>query len=47
MPDSGSETYEHFLVVCDDAPHDVVLTDPGPNPLTVAQTVRRLTTLSL
>ncbi|MEU3738264.1 ribosomal protein L7/L12 [Streptomyces sp. NPDC032198] len=38
---------EYFLLVCDDVPHDVVLTDPGPRVLDVAQVVRRLTGLSL
>ncbi|MFD7700089.1 ribosomal protein L7/L12 [Streptomyces caelestis] len=37
----------YFLLVCDDVPHDVVLTDPGTRPLDVAQVVRRLTGLSL
>ncbi|MGW4908572.1 ribosomal protein L7/L12 [Streptomyces sp. NPDC004270] len=36
-----------FLLVCDDVPHDVVLTDPGVRVLDVAQVVRRLTGLSL
>ncbi|WP_405685771.1 ribosomal protein L7/L12 [Streptomyces sp. NBC_00057] len=38
---------EYFLLVCDDVPHDVVLTDPGTRVLDVAQVVRRLTGLSL
>ncbi|MFF4503023.1 ribosomal protein L7/L12 [Streptomyces sp. NPDC001401] len=38
---------ECFLLVCDDVPHDVVLTDPGIRVLEVAQVVRRLTGLSL
>ncbi|MFD8217510.1 ribosomal protein L7/L12 [Streptomyces sp. NPDC059697] len=38
---------EYFLLVCDDVPHDVVLTDPGARVLDVAQVVRRLTGLSL
>lgn len=33
--------------MCDDVPHDVVLTDPGVRVLEVAQVVRRLTGLSL
>lgn len=37
----------YFLLVCDDVPHDVVLTDPGIRVLDVAQVVRRLTGLSL
>ncbi|MEU2620589.1 ribosomal protein L7/L12 [Streptomyces sp. NPDC007157] len=37
----------YFLLVCDDSPHDVVLTDPGVRVLDVAQVVRRLTGLSL
>ncbi|QFZ75621.1 ribosomal protein L7/L12 [Streptomyces fagopyri] len=40
-------TGEYFLLVCDDIPHDVVLTDPGVQVLDVAQVVRRLTGLSL
>ncbi|MFE7860027.1 ribosomal protein L7/L12 [Streptomyces sp. NPDC057403] len=38
---------EYFLLVCDDVPCDVVLTDPGARVLDVAQVVRRLTGLSL
>ncbi|MGW7540936.1 ribosomal protein L7/L12 [Streptomyces sp. NPDC054770] len=38
---------EHFLLVCDDVPHDVVLTDPGVRVLDLAQVVRRLTGLGL
>ncbi|MEU1298953.1 ribosomal protein L7/L12 [Streptomyces shenzhenensis] len=38
---------EYFLLVCDDVPHDVVLTDPGDRVMDVAQVVRRLTGLSL
>ncbi|MFC9947073.1 ribosomal protein L7/L12 [Streptomyces pratensis] len=38
---------EYFLLVCDDVPNDVVLTDPGIRLLDVAQVVRRLTGLSL
>ena len=38
---------EYFLLVCDDAPHGVVLTDPGARVLDVAQVLRRLTGLSL
>ncbi|MER7683493.1 ribosomal protein L7/L12 [Streptomyces sp. NPDC097610] len=40
-------TDQYFLLVCDDVPHDVVLTDPGIRVLDVAQVVRRLTGLSL
>ncbi|MFE4581045.1 ribosomal protein L7/L12 [Streptomyces chartreusis] len=40
-------TVECFLVVCDDVPHDVVLTDPGARMIDVAQVIRRLTGLSL
>ncbi|MFK0151135.1 ribosomal protein L7/L12 [Streptomyces sp. NPDC090493] len=40
-------TGEYFLLVCDDVPHDVVLTDPGVRVLDVAQVVHRLTGLSL
>ncbi|MFE1247123.1 ribosomal protein L7/L12 [Streptomyces sp. NPDC058766] len=38
---------EYFLLVCDDVPHGVVLTDPGAHVLDVVQVVRRLTGLSL
>jgi large subunit ribosomal protein L7/L12 len=38
---------EYFLLVCDDVPHDVVLTDPGVRVLDVARVVGRLTGLSL
>ncbi|MEU2285954.1 ribosomal protein L7/L12 [Streptomyces sp. NPDC013178] len=38
---------ECFLSVCDDVPHDVVLTAPGVRVLDVAHVVRRLTGLSL
>ncbi|MGW5495785.1 ribosomal protein L7/L12 [Streptomyces olivaceoviridis] len=38
---------EYSLSVCDDVPHDVVLTAPGTRMLDVAQVVRRLTGLSL
>lgn len=38
---------EYFLLVCDDVPHNVVLTDLGPRVMDVVQVVRRLTGLSL
>lgn len=38
---------EYFLLVCDDVPHDVVLTDPGVRVMDIVQVVRRLTGLSL
>ncbi|MEV0184887.1 ribosomal protein L7/L12 [Streptomyces sp. NPDC050625] len=38
---------EYFLLVCDDVPHDVVLTAPGARVLDVAQVVRQMTGLSL
>jgi large subunit ribosomal protein L7/L12 len=38
---------EYFLLVCDDVPHHVVLTDPGVRVMDVVQVVRRLTGLSL
>lgn len=38
---------EYSLLVCDDVPHDVVLTDPGVHVMEVVQVVRRLTGLSL
>jgi hypothetical protein len=37
----------YFLLVCDDVPHDVVLTDPGVRLMDVVQVVRGLTGLSL
>ncbi|MGW6894649.1 ribosomal protein L7/L12 [Streptomyces chartreusis] len=40
-------TVEYFVLVCDDVPHDVVLTDPGARVIDVAQVIRRLTGLSL
>ncbi|SNT41918.1 ribosomal protein L7/L12 [Actinacidiphila glaucinigra] len=40
-------TGEYVELVCDDVPHDVVLTDPGVRVLDVAQVVRRLKELSL
>ncbi|MBJ6636862.1 ribosomal protein L7/L12 [Streptomyces sp. DHE7-1] len=38
---------DYFLLVCDDVPHDVVLTNPGVRVMDVVQVVRRLTGLSL
>jgi large subunit ribosomal protein L7/L12 len=38
---------EYFLLVCDDVPHDVVLTDSGVRVMDVVQVVRRLTGPSL
>ncbi|MFB6849384.1 ribosomal protein L7/L12 [Streptomyces sp. NPDC056373] len=38
---------EYVWLVCDDTPHDVLLTDPGARVLDVVQVVRRLTGLSL
>ncbi|MFC9100515.1 ribosomal protein L7/L12 [Streptomyces rochei] len=38
---------EYILLVCDDVPHDVVLSDPGVRVMDVVQVVRRLTGLSL
>ncbi|MFI9393482.1 ribosomal protein L7/L12 [Streptomyces bauhiniae] len=40
-------TAEYFLLVCDDAPYDVVVTDPGARVMDVVRVVRRLTGLSL
>ncbi|MFF5372049.1 ribosomal protein L7/L12 [Streptomyces sp. NPDC013187] len=40
-------TDEYILLVCDDTPHDVLLTDPGAHVMDVVQVVRRLTGLSL
>ncbi|MEV5046202.1 ribosomal protein L7/L12 [Streptomyces griseoincarnatus] len=39
--------HEYFLLVCDDVPHDVVLSDPGVRVMDVVQVVCRLTGLSL
>lgn len=38
---------EYFSLVCDDVPHDLLLTDPGVRVMDVVQVVRRLTGLSL
>ncbi|MET7388628.1 ribosomal protein L7/L12 [Streptomyces sp. NPDC005529] len=38
---------KYFLLVCDDVPHVVVLTDPGLRVMDVVRVVRRLTELSL
>ncbi|MBQ0974184.1 ribosomal protein L7/L12 [Actinospica acidiphila] len=38
---------EYSLLVCDDVPRDVVLSDPGVRVMDVVQVVRRLTGLSL
>ncbi|MFI8001607.1 ribosomal protein L7/L12 [Streptomyces sp. NPDC086010] len=38
---------DSVVLVCDDVPHDVVLTDPGFRLLDVTHVVRRLTGLSL
>ncbi|MBD2817137.1 ribosomal protein L7/L12 [Streptomyces parvulus] len=38
---------EYILLVCDDVPHDVVLSDPGVRVMDVVRVVRRLTGLSL
>ncbi|MEU6707082.1 ribosomal protein L7/L12 [Streptomyces wuyuanensis] len=38
---------DHFWLVCDDVPHEVVLTDAGLRVLDVVRAVRRLTGLSL
>lgn len=38
---------EYFLLVCDDVPHDVVLTEVGTRMLDVLRVMRRLTGLSL
>ncbi|WOT35637.1 ribosomal protein L7/L12 [Streptomyces coeruleorubidus] len=38
---------ECFSLVCDDVPHDVLLTDPGVRVMDVVRLVRRLTGLSL
>ncbi|MFJ4321984.1 ribosomal protein L7/L12 [Streptomyces tricolor] len=40
-------TVEYLIAICDDIPHDVLLIAPGPDPLAVAQAVRRLSGLSL
>ncbi|WP_329411282.1 ribosomal protein L7/L12 [Streptomyces sp. NBC_00704] len=38
---------EYILLVCDDVPHEVVLTDSGARVMDVVQVIRRLTGLSL
>ncbi|MFJ4850906.1 MULTISPECIES: ribosomal protein L7/L12 [unclassified Streptomyces] len=40
-------TVESVVLVCDEKPHDAVLTDPGARVLDVAKVVRRLKGLSL
>ncbi|MFF4649031.1 ribosomal protein L7/L12 [Streptomyces sp. NPDC001380] len=37
----------HFTLVCDDPPHGVVLTHPGPHPVEVVKALHRRTELSL
>lgn len=44
----GSDTVsESFLLVCDDVPHTVVLTDSGPRAIEVVKLLHRRTGLSL
>ncbi|ROR37401.1 ribosomal protein L7/L12 [Kitasatospora cineracea] len=38
---------EYALLICDQGPISVVLTDPGPRPFEVVKVVRRRTGLSL
>ncbi|MGW5637962.1 ribosomal protein L7/L12 [Streptomyces sp. NPDC003832] len=38
---------ESFLLLCDDLPHDAVLTDPGPRAIEVVKLLHRRTGLSL
>ncbi|MEU7718141.1 ribosomal protein L7/L12 [Streptomyces tibetensis] len=38
---------EYIWLMCDETPHDVLLTDPGARVTDVVQVVRRLTGLSL
>lgn len=38
---------ESYLLVCDEVPHAVVLTGPGPDAIGIVQLVHRLTGLSL
>ncbi|MFB7374888.1 ribosomal protein L7/L12 [Streptomyces sp. NPDC056222] len=38
---------ESFLLICDDQPHDAVLTDPGPEAIEVVKLLHRRTGLSL
>ncbi|MFJ6135286.1 ribosomal protein L7/L12 [Kitasatospora sp. NPDC092286] len=40
-------TGKYFLLICDDVPNAVVLTDPGPHPVEVVKLLRRRTGLSL
>lgn len=43
-PDTVSES---FLLVCDDVPHTVVLTDSGPRAIEIVKLLHRRTRLSL
>ncbi|WP_217137184.1 ribosomal protein L7/L12 [Streptomyces sp. AC558_RSS880] len=44
----GADTVsESFLLVCDDLPHTVVLTDSGPWPIEIVKLLHRRTGLSL
>ncbi|MGW0886455.1 ribosomal protein L7/L12 [Streptomyces sp. NPDC002671] len=44
----GSDTVsESFLLVCDDLPHTVVLTDSGPRVMDIVKLLHRRTGLSL
>ncbi|MGW2748963.1 ribosomal protein L7/L12 [Streptomyces sp. NPDC001450] len=44
----GSDTVsESFLLVCDDLPHTVVLTDSGPRVIEIVKLLHRQTGLSL
>ncbi|MEV8550836.1 ribosomal protein L7/L12 [Streptomyces glaucescens] len=38
---------ESYLVICDDQPHDAILTDPGPQVIEVVKLLSRRTRLSL
>ncbi|MFF4353778.1 ribosomal protein L7/L12 [Streptomyces sp. NPDC001530] len=44
----GSDTVsESFLLICDDLPHTVVLTDAGPRAIEIVKLLHRQTGLSL
>ncbi|MGW0771047.1 ribosomal protein L7/L12 [Streptomyces sp. NPDC002676] len=47
-PTEGSDTVsESFLLVCDDPPHTVVLTDSGPRAIEIVKLLHRRTGRSL
>ncbi|MEV5731355.1 ribosomal protein L7/L12 [Streptomyces pharetrae] len=38
---------ESYVLICDDQPHDAILTDPGPQVIEVVKLLHRRTRLSL